>query len=45
VLDIIARKADGEVLEAALVTEAPGAVVDLLAALEASLEAAKSKPA
>jgi DNA end-binding protein Ku len=45
VLDIIARKAEGQVVEAAPVTEAPGAVVDLLAALEASLEAAKSKPA
>ena len=42
ILDIIARKADGEEFTAPAVTAAPGAVVDLMAALEASLAAAKA---
>ena len=43
VLQLIEAKADGQVIAAAPVTEPATPVVDLMAALEASLAAAKSK--
>jgi DNA end-binding protein Ku len=42
ILDLIAMKAEGQEISAPAVTAAPGAVVDLMAALEASLAAAKA---
>ncbi len=42
VLELIGRKAEGQEISAPAVTAAPGAVVDLMAALEASLAAAKA---
>jgi DNA end-binding protein Ku len=43
VLDLIEAKASGQEIVAAPVTEAPSGVVDLMAALEASISAAKEK--
>jgi len=42
VLDLIRRKADGEELEGAAASASAPAVIDLMAALEASVEAAKA---
>ncbi|MBV9253628.1 MAG: Ku protein, partial [Actinobacteria bacterium] len=43
VMELIEQKAAGQEIVAQPVTEAPAAVVDLMAALEASLAEAKSK--
>jgi DNA end-binding protein Ku len=45
VLDLIARKAAGETIEAPVAIEQGGKVLDLMAALEASVKAAKEKRA